>query len=151
MTRAVFQAGVSWAQIAKHWNAYRRAFLDFDVALVARFGDAEIERVLGEPGILRMRRKIEGTIRNANALLALEREFGTFHDYTASFDAYAARAKDIKRRFAFMGDMNVWYLLFRSREPVPRFEEWVTTIPGTHPRMHEMVDLARKSGRSPEF
>jgi Methyladenine glycosylase len=150
MTRAVFQAGVSWSQIANNWDAYRRAFDGFDVERVARFGEADTERVLAEPGILRMRRKVAATIANAAALRDLAREYGDFHRYVASFPDYGAIAKDVKKRFAFMGDMNVWYLLFRLGERVPRFETWVTTIPGDHPRMREMVDLARATGRSAE-
>jgi hypothetical protein len=44
----------------------------------------------------------------------------------------------------------VWYFLFRVGEPVPRFETWVQTIPGDHPRMREMVERARACGCSPE-
>lgn len=150
MTRAVFQAGVSWAQIAKHWNAYRRAFCEFDVRRVAAYGESDVERVLNEPGILRMRRKIDGTVKNAGALVEVANGFGSFHDYVASFESYAQLSKDVKRRFLFMGEMNAWYLLFRTGEPVPHFDSWVTTIPGDHPRMREMVLLARKTGRSPE-
>ena len=151
MTRAVFQAGVSWAQIAKRWNAYKRAFSDFDAERVAAYDDIDVERVLAEPGVLRMRRKVDATIANAKALLDVQREFGSFHAYAASFDAYPPLAKDIKRRFKFMGDMNAWYLLFRTGEPVPRFEPWLETIEGDHPRMREMVTLARNSGRSSEL
>jgi len=49
-----------------------------------------------------------------------------------------------------MGEMNAWYFLFRIGEAVPTFEAWVTTIPGEHPRMREMVALARSQGRSRE-
>jgi hypothetical protein len=47
--------------------------------------------------------------------------------------------------------MNVWYVLFRCGEPVPRFEPWVKTIKGEHPRMREMVERARAQGRSCEI
>ena len=150
MTRAVFQAGVRWAQIAQHWNAYRRGFKAFDVAAVAAFDEIDLERVLAEPGVLRVRRKIAATIANAQALLALEGEFGSVDAYIASFANYSALAKAFKKRFAFMGDMNVWYVLFRTRHAVPRFERWVTSIPGEHPRMREMVERARATGRSSE-
>ncbi len=150
MTRAVFQAGVSWAQIAKRWNSYGRAFDNFDVVRVAAYDSMEVERVLAEPGILRMRRKVDATIANAAALIKVQTDFGSFHDYVASFDTYEALAKDVKRRFKFMGDMNVWYLLFRVGEPVPRLEPWLATIDGEHPRMREMVEAARASGRSSE-
>ena len=150
MTRAVFQAGVSWAQIARHWEAYRRAFAEFDPVRVASFDAIDVERVLSEPGILRMPRKVHATVKNAQALLDVQRESGSFATYLDSFPTYAALARDMKKRFSFMGDMNVWYLLFRTGHPVPRFETWVTTIPGEHPRMREMVELARSQDRSRE-
>lgn len=150
MTRAVFQAGVSWAQIARHWNAYPRAFAGFDPARVAAYDEIAIERVLAEPGILRMPRKIKATIQNAAALLEIDREFGSIDAYITSFGDYPSLAKSFKKRFAFMGDMNVWYVLFRTRHRVPRFESWVATIPGDHPRMREMVERARATGRSAE-
>jgi 3-methyladenine DNA glycosylase Tag len=151
MTRAVFQAGVTWKQIAEKWDAYRDAFAGFDPNAVARYDDVDVSRVLETPGILRMPRKVHATIKNAGVLVRTDAEFGGFASYLRGFDAYDALAKDFKKRFAFMGDMNVWYFLFRIGEPVPRFETWVTTIPGRHPRMREMVDRARAQGRSREY
>jgi 3-methyladenine DNA glycosylase Tag len=150
MTRAVFQAGVSWKQIAAHWDAYREAFSNFDPVRVAAFDDLDVERVLATPGILRMPRKIRATIADAGALLEADREYGGFQRYLRSFGSYEGLAKDFKRRFVLMGDMNVWYFLFRTGETVPRFESWVSTIRGEHPRMREMVERARREGRSPE-
>ena len=151
VTRAVFQAGVKWSQIADRWGAYREAFTQFDVAAVAAFDTLDTERVLACDGVLRVPRKVHATIANARALLGIERDFGNFHAYAASFPDYAMLAKDMKKRFAFLGDMNVWYVLFRCGEPVPRFEPWVKTIKGEHPRMREMVELARAQGRSCEI
>jgi DNA-3-methyladenine glycosylase I len=150
MTRAVFQAGVSWKQIAEHWDAYRKAFADFDPTRVAAYAELDVERVLATPGLLRTPRKVRATIANANALLEIAREYDGIKAYLQSFESYEALAKDLKRRFAFLGDMNAWYFLFRTGEPVPRFERWVKTIRGEHPRMREMVDRARREGRSPE-
>nr|MDQ2664369.1 hypothetical protein [Candidatus Eremiobacteraeota bacterium] len=66
------------------------------------------------------------------------------------FESYDALAVDFRKRFKFMGEMNVWYFLFRVREPVPTFERWVQTIRGDHPRMAEMVERARALGTSTE-
>jgi hypothetical protein len=150
MTRAVFQAGVRWKQIAEHWDAYKKAFEEFDPVKVAAYDDIDVERILATPGILKIGRKVRAAIQNARALLETDREFGGFAKYLRSFDSYTALAKDFKKRFAFMGDMSVWYFLFRTGEPVPRFETWVQTIPGEHPRMREMVGRARELGRSRE-
>ncbi len=150
MTRAVFQAGVRWKQIAQQWDAYREAFENFDPVRVGAYDDVDVERVLATPRILRMPRKIRATIHNAGSMLEADREYGGFMRYLRSFDSYATLAKDLKQRFALMGDMNVWYFLFRTGERVPRFEPWVATIRGDHPRMREMVERARALGRSPE-
>jgi 3-methyladenine DNA glycosylase Tag len=151
MTRAVFQAGVRWKQIAEPWDAYREAFAGFDPNHVARYDEIDVERVLATPGVLHTPKKVHATIANAAALIQTDRDFGSFSKYLASFDSYETLAKDFKKRFKFMGDMNVWYFLFRASRPVPRFESWVTSIPGEHPRMREMVEQARSQGRSPEL
>ena len=150
ITRAVFQAGVKWSQIAQHWPAYGEAFAQFDIAYVASLDALDVERVLEHPGVLRVPKKVKATVANAGVLLSIERQFGSFHDYVTSFADYATLAKDMKKRFTGIGDMNVWYVLFRSGEAVPRFERWITSIPGEHPRMREMVELARSQGRSRE-
>ena len=150
IARAVFQAGVSWKQIAEHWDAYRRAFDAFDPARVAAYDELDVERVLATAGVLRSPRKVRATIADAKALLEAAREHDGFVQYLRSFDSYEALAKDFKRRFKLMGNMNVWYFLFRVGEPVPRFDSWVQSIAGDHPRMREMVDRARHQGKSSE-
>ncbi|HLI97167.1 MAG TPA: hypothetical protein VKT72_13950, partial [Candidatus Baltobacteraceae bacterium] len=94
---------------------------------------------------------IRATIENAAAIVELDRKHKTFAAYLHSFSDYATLASDFKKRFKFMGDMNVWYFLFRVHEPVPKFEHWVKTIPGDHPRMKEMVEKARAAGASMEL
>ena len=66
-----FQAGLAWITILRKREAFRRAFAGFDPEAVARFGDADVERLLGDAGIVRHRGKIEAAIANARATLAL--------------------------------------------------------------------------------
>lgn len=66
-----FQSGLSWITILRKRPAFRRAFADFDPAAVARFTDADRERLLADAGIVRNRAKIDAVIANARALLAL--------------------------------------------------------------------------------
>jgi DNA-3-methyladenine glycosylase I len=75
------QAGLSWETILKKRDGYRAAFADFDPARVARFTPARIERLLQNPGIVRNRLKVESTVSNARAFLAVQRECGTFDAY----------------------------------------------------------------------
>jgi DNA-3-methyladenine glycosylase I len=79
------QAGLSWETILKKRDAYREAFAGFDPARVARFTPARIERLLKNPGIVRNRLKVAGTVRNAKAFLAIQKEFGSFDAYVWRF------------------------------------------------------------------
>ncbi|MGP6157455.1 MAG: DNA-3-methyladenine glycosylase I [Vulcanimicrobiaceae bacterium] len=151
MSRAIFQAGMSWKLIDSKWDAYLRLFEDFDPLLVAAFGEGDVERIITDGGVLRTYKKLAGTVENARTLLALDREFGGFKNYLRSFGSYGALAADLKVRFAFLGELSAYYFLFRVGEPVPRFEQWEQTVPGDHPRMREMVALARARGTSSEL
>jgi DNA-3-methyladenine glycosylase I len=71
-----FQAGLSWLTILKKRESFRAAFAGFDPEAVARFGDADRDRLLADAGIVRNRAKIDAAIRNARATLAL-RDAGT--------------------------------------------------------------------------
>lgn len=66
-----FQSGLSWATILRKRDTFRAAFADFDPAAVAAFGDADVERLLADPGIVRNRAKIIATINNAAATVRL--------------------------------------------------------------------------------
>jgi DNA-3-methyladenine glycosylase I len=71
-----FQSGLSWALILRKRPAFRAAFADFDPDMVAAFGPADVERLLADPGIVRNRQKIEATIGNARATVALRADGG---------------------------------------------------------------------------
>ena len=71
-----FQSGLSWATILRKRPAFRAAFADFDPDAVLGFGEADVERLMGDAGIVRNRRKIEATITNARATVALREEGG---------------------------------------------------------------------------
>ncbi|THJ76272.1 DNA-3-methyladenine glycosylase I [Candidatus Frankia alpina] len=73
LTLEAFQSGLSWLTILRKRPAFRAAFAGFGAGVVAGFGPADVERLLGDAGIVRNRRKIEATIVNARAVLALDR------------------------------------------------------------------------------
>jgi DNA-3-methyladenine glycosylase I len=80
-----FQAGLSWSTILNKRDAFRKAFKGFDPKKVARFGDADIARLLGDEGIVRSRSKIEATIGNAQAYLAMQKAGEDFSTFVWSF------------------------------------------------------------------
>ena len=71
VTLEAFQSGLSWITILRKRPAFRSAFADFEIAKVAAFDDADVERLLGDAGIVRNRSKIEAAIANARAALDL--------------------------------------------------------------------------------
>jgi DNA-3-methyladenine glycosylase I len=79
------QAGLSWITILKKRLAYRAAFDRFDPRKVARYDDARLAQLLGNEGIVRNRLKIRAAVQNAQAFLAVQKEFGTFDQYIWQF------------------------------------------------------------------
>jgi len=146
VSRAIFQAGLSWQLIASKWDAYLRLFNGFEPSVVAAYGEADVERIMADGGVVRTRKKIVATIDNARALLEILGAHGSFAAYARSFGNYDALERDMRARFKFLGALSVYYVLFRAGEAVPRFEDWAQTIPGDHPRMREMIARARESG-----
>jgi len=125
------QAGLSWATILRKRAGYRRAFAGFDPRRVARFDTRRRVALARDPGIVRNRLKIESTVSNARAFLAVRREFGSFDRYLWSFvggrplvnrprpGSLPARtalsdriSKDLRRRgFRFVGSTIVYAYL----------------------------------------
>jgi DNA-3-methyladenine glycosylase I len=118
------QAGLRWETILRKRENYRKAFAGFDPAKVARFTESRVEKLLLDPGLVRNRLKIESTVSNARAFLAIQKEFGSFDAYVwrfvgnqpinrkrkdradvpASTDESDALSKDLKKRgFNFVG------------------------------------------------
>ena len=79
------QAGLSWRTILNKRANYRAAFANFDVHKVARFNRRKIAALMANPGIVRNRLKIESTVSNARAFIAVQQEFGSFDDYLWRF------------------------------------------------------------------
>ena len=79
------QAGLSWLTVLKKREAYRKAYAGFDPRKVARFSKAKVERLIKNEGIIRNRLKIESSITNAKAFLAVQKEFGSFDRYVWRF------------------------------------------------------------------
>jgi DNA-3-methyladenine glycosylase I len=98
------QAGLSWITILRKRPAYRKAFDRFDAKKIARYGKRKINALLKNEGLVRNRLKIEGTVKNAKAFLAVKKEFGTFDKFIWQFTDAAAMSKALKHRgFTFVG------------------------------------------------
>lgn len=80
-----FQAGLSWRTILHRREGFHRAFHGWDAETIARYGPDDLARLMADPGIIRNRLKVEGSVKNARAYLAIREETGSFSDYIWSF------------------------------------------------------------------
>jgi len=104
LTLEIFQAGLSWRTVLYKREGFRRAFAGFSIPAVAAFSSDDVDRLLLDPSIVRHRAKIEATVHNARALLALQEEAGSFVDWLAGqpADPDAIHAA-LRPRLAFFG------------------------------------------------
>ena len=102
-----FQSGLSWATILRKRPAFRAAFDEFDPDVVAGYDDSDVERLMADAGIVRNRRKVEATITNARATVAL-REHGGLVDLVWSFRPSSTPAPDVVRRGADAAPRSRW-------------------------------------------
>lgn len=79
------QAGLSWITILRRRENYRKAFAGFDVQQVAAFTQADVDRLMQDPGIIRNKLKIASAIGNAKAFIKVQEEFGSFSKYIWGF------------------------------------------------------------------
>ena len=79
------QAGLSWSTILSRRDGYRRAFKDFNVNLISKFTNEDIERLINNKSIIRNQLKIKSTLSNANAFIEVQKEFHSFDNYIWSF------------------------------------------------------------------
>ncbi len=95
------QAGLSWLTILRKREGYRAAFADFDPAVVAAFTDADVERLMEDPSIVRNRAKTRSCVDNARRFLEVQQEFGSFDAYVWEF----VGGKPIKNAWRTMSDL----------------------------------------------
>ena len=79
------QAGLNWLTVLKKRENYRKAFSNFDPARVAGFTEKKIQSLLNDPGIIRNRLKVRSAVTNAAAFLEIQKEFGSFAEYSWRF------------------------------------------------------------------
>jgi DNA-3-methyladenine glycosylase I len=126
LTLESFQAGLAWITVLRKRDAFRKAFARFDPARVARFGDRDVLRLLGDPGIIRSRAKIEAAISGARIYCEMAKRGENFATFSWSFTDGEVRkgdgrivpastelseraSKELKRRgFKFVGPTIVY-------------------------------------------
>ena len=106
MCRVIFQAGLNWHVIDNKWPTIKKAFSNFNIGKVACFTDADVERLMKDPEIIRNKGKIKAIIQNAQNFKAIEKQYGSFQKYLDSLDKsnnYENAVKDLVNKFKWLG------------------------------------------------
>ena len=129
LTLEAFQSGLSWLTILNKREAFREVFHQFDADAIADFGSADVERLMAEPRIVRNRLKVEATLTNARATVALREQGGlvefiesfrpeiqpapeTTEEMVATSPESVALSKGLKKKgFAFVGPTTMYALM----------------------------------------
>lgn len=140
------QAGLSWSTILNKQENFRKAYSGFDIAAVAAYNESERERLLSDAGIIRNRLKVNAAIHNANVILGLQSEFGSFKNW---LDHHHPKTKIqwvklFKKQFKFTGG-----------EIVNEFLMSTGYLPGAHekscPVHAKILKQSPKWAENPEF
>ncbi len=120
------QAGLSWHTILVKENNFRKAYHNFDIKKVAKYGEKDFTRLMNDAGIIRNRLKINAAIYNAQKLVEIQKEFGSFKAWLG------IQSKDMKE------DKSLWVKLFKKNfkftggEIVGEFLMSINMLPGSH-------------------
>ncbi len=132
------QAGLSWETILKKEGAFRKAYHNFSIEAIAAYGEADLERLLADPGIIRNRLKINAAIENARVIIGLQQEFGSFRKW---LERHHPKTKEewvklFRKTFRFTGGeivneflMSIGYLKGAHSEDCPIYGKILETGP----------------------
>ncbi|WP_042721355.1 DNA-3-methyladenine glycosylase I [Flavobacterium sp. B17] len=125
------QAGLSWETILKKEQGFRKAYDNFNIEKVAAYTEADRERLLSDPGIIRNKLKVNAAIENAKTIVALQEEFGSFEKWLEHHHPKTLQEwmKLFKKTFKFTGGeivneflMSIGYLKGSHSEDCPVHE-----------------------------
>jgi DNA-3-methyladenine glycosylase I len=121
MTRVIFLAGLGWKMIDEKWPSFKKAFKNFSVDEVAKFGENDVKRLVTDADIVRNRAKIVAAINNAKQFQITRKEYRSFQSYLGQLNKsnnYASAIKELGKRFSRLGPSSARIFLFSVGEKV---------------------------------
>lgn len=122
MSMVIFSAGLNWNVIDKKWPGIKKLFLNFSLSKVAKMNEIDKKELLDNSNMIRNLPKINATVKNAMSLLEVKKEFGSVSAYIKKKKAEGEveLIKDLKKRFAFLGDSTSVMFLYAVGEEMPK-------------------------------
>ncbi|NHJ87337.1 MAG: hypothetical protein FK734_17870 [Asgard group archaeon] len=121
LTRVIFQGGLSWDMIQRKWPYFQEAFANFSVEEGSDFTDDDIGLLLENKNIIRNSQKIEAAVYNAQELVKIVNEHGTFSNYLDAIgkeNNYAKIIKELSKRFKRLGKKSSYIFLYSIGENI---------------------------------
>lgn len=111
MSKAGFQAGISWQVVDKKWRDIRENMKGFDPLKVSKFTGVDIDRFMQDEKMIRNRNKLEGVVLNARRLFELDKEYKGFRNYLRAEGSFEKTVAALHREFKFLGESGAYYFL----------------------------------------
>jgi 3-methyladenine DNA glycosylase Tag len=124
LTRAVFNAGLSWQVVQAHWPALHEAFAGFDPEVVAGYDEHDIDRLVADERLIQSRTKLAATSANARTFMELATEHNGFDQWLDTLGTYEARERGLCRKFKYIGEFGAYWSLYTLRLEVPDYRQW---------------------------
>ncbi|MBW3605246.1 MAG: DNA-3-methyladenine glycosylase I [Actinobacteria bacterium] len=133
LTRAVFNAGMSWRVVQAHWPALADAFADFDPAIVAGFDEHDVDRLVDDDRLIQSRGKIAAIPVNARTFVDLAERHDGFDAWLAGIDDYDARERALCSHFRYIGEFGAFWCQYTWGMTVPDYRDWAPSRGRTVP------------------
>lgn len=124
LTRAVFNAGLSWQVVQAHWPALNEAFAGFDPEVVAGYDEHDVERLVADERLIQSRTKLAATPSNARTFVELASAHDGFDRWLDTLDSYEARERSLTRKFKYIGEFGAYWSLYTLQREVPDYRQW---------------------------
>lgn len=133
LTRAVFNAGLSWRVVQARWPAIAEALAGFDPVVLAGYDEHDVDQLVTDDRIIRSRGKLDAVCVNARTFLDVTDRPDGFAGWLATFDEYDAQERALRRAFKYIGEFGAYWSLYTLRFAVPDYRDWMASRGRTPP------------------
>lgn len=124
LTRAVFNAGMSWQVVQVHWPALAEAFADFDPDVVAGYDEQDVERLVADDRLIQSRGKLAAVPVNARRFVELSDAHGGFRAWLDAAGDYDQRERALRGTFSYIGEFGAYWSQYTWGMDVPDYRAW---------------------------
>ena len=140
LTRAMFNAGLSWQVVQARWPAMADALAGFDPVVLAGYDEHDIDQVLADDRVIRNRGKLGAVPVNARTFLKLSDRSDGFRGWLDSFDEYDARERALRQMFKYIGVFGAYWTRYTLEMDVPDYRDWAAARGRTVPAQLQLPE-----------